>query len=938
MKFAFLVHPLTADVAGILDLDVSGGIRDGWGVDPLGVAAQLHEAISASRQRQASRRETKPRVIDEMDVISVTGATAKGRVYEIPMDAAAILDQPTAAVAYMESAVDMATEWGAKIVGLGSMTGIVGGRGAHLAETKPVAITTGNSLTVYAALQNLYAAVAAMEMNLAEETVAVIGVPGSIATACAELLAPHCAHLLLVGRQASGPSRKLAEDLDAELSFSIPEALRAARVIVTATSTGNCIDQRLLQPGSVVVDVGVPTDVIGSTAIRSDVLLLTGGMCRVPTCTPINSKFLWLQHGVIPSCLGETIVLSMDGREENLSIGRQLSLDAIQDIGSTARRHGFEFGQLLSFGVPVSESTLIQFRKSVTRIRRRNNRQDGAQVNVVQQAIANAGRATGSHGQYINPVMVASTEPSGFLKTFVRGEGTELIDADGRRYLDFVAGFGSVNFGHNHPEIAAAVSEAIRMKSPGYIQAAVNPLMTALAEELVNSSPASLEMVFFANSGAEANEAALKLARASTGRQRFVSCERSYHGKSLGALSVTGNADYRREFEPLIPGCTTVPLGDIPALERALTQRDVAAFIVEPLQAEGGMIVPPNGYLSAAEEVCRRTGTLLIVDEVQTGMGRTGAMFACDHEGVNPDVMTVAKSLGGGMMPISAMLCRRDLWTQAYGNVNRFMLHSSTFSGGSLACAAALAALKTLRTERLAENAAARGHQLLTGLRDVCRRHWSLKAVRGKGLLVGVEFHPMTPALVQHWKGADRSGMGQYLVQGLDKIVGCFHVLHAMQTLLQAHGIFTQSARSNPLVLRVQPPLTVTEAEIDRFISALDETCSEIEYSTGLIQSVISKSNIAEHTDSDASTSSSGHPGMASNGAASIAAAMNGADDGATFGSVNGAGHGTANGTVHAGSLASDGERLPSMNGDDKHNSPSNSAELHAPAWQTARS
>jgi putrescine aminotransferase len=843
MKFAFLVHPLSADSVGSMNLDRAGALRQHWGVNPLAVARLLHDSINRGRELRHERVPPEPRLFDEMNVISITGAAAEGRIYEIPMDARAILDDPDQAVGFMETAVDMAIRWGARIVGLGSMTGIVGGRGLHLAEHKPVAITTGNSLTVYAALQNLYRATSTAHIDLSKETVAVVGVPGSIASAAAVMLAPQCDRLLLVGRSASGPARKLAEQLNAELVLDINVALSQARIIISATSTGSCIEQSHLLPGSVVVDVGVPTDVRGESAQRHDVLILTGGMCHVPEPTPITSTLLWLQNGMSPSCLAETMTLALDNRAENFSIGRSLDPDAIQAIGAVAAGHGFDFSQLTSFGVPLDDARLVRFQKARTRQGGLHARSTG----IVERTLRSGAAAAEKYTRFLNPVVGKTGIPNGLVRTFVRGQGSMVFDDKGRGYLDFVAGFGSLNVGHNHPAVLAAVNDALRLQAPGFVQAAVNPLPAALAELLIAAAPSKLEMVFYANSGTEANEAALKLARASSGRNEYLSCEKGYHGKTFGSLSVSGNNEYRRPFEPLLTGTSTVPYGDLAALERELVTRRFAAFIVEPLQAEGGMISPPPGYLRQAQAICQKTGTLFIVDEVQTGLGRTGAMFAVEHDDVNPDILTLAKSLGGGLMPIGAMLCRRDLWMQAYGSIQKFALHTSTFGGGSLACAAGLATLGVLVEQDLPAAAAERGRQLYDGLSQIVRRRTCVREVRGQGLLLGVEFEPLSASFQNHWKASDRSGLSAALGPDADKLVSSFHVLHAMQTLLHGHGIYTQSARSNPLVLRVQPPLTITAGEVDRFLIAFDQTCEEIDYSTSVVGTMISKTNIAEH-------------------------------------------------------------------------------------------
>ncbi len=844
MKFAFLIHPICKESAALVELDFDGALQARWGADPLGVCAHLHRAVEETRRRQASGAPPRPHVVDEMSgLISHLGNSAEGRLYEIPMDAVSILSDPDRALRYMEEAVDMAVDWGAKVVGLGSMTGIVGGRGTYLAERSPVAITTGNSLTVYAALQNLYHAVEELNIDLSRETIAVIGVPGSIATAVAQLVAPHCGNLLLVGRNSSGPARKLADQLDVELLLDIPQALAAARIVVSATSSGSCIDQSLLQPGTVVIDVGVPTDVQGTEAQRDDVLILTGGLTRVPDTMSRNSRLLWFQHGMIPSCLGETIMLALENRQENLSLGRSLNLDSIQEIGSIAKSHGFDFSKFTSFGSPLEESTLVRFHKA-----RAANRQDRLSRTAAPPTAAElAPRAPSLFARHINPVLHAMGSSSDFVKTFVRGDGAHLYDADGKQYLDFIAGFGSVNLGHNHPVVVEAISEALRQQAPGFAQVAVNPFAATLAAEVIAVAPSKLEMVFFGNSGTEAVESALKLARITTGRTGFLSCDGSFHGKTMGSLSVTSNRDYRQPYAPLIPDCEAVPFGDFNALDRALSTRRFAAFIVEPIQAEGGMNVPPPGYLREAQALCRANGTLLIVDEIQTGMGRTGSLFAVDSDGVEPDVMTLAKSLGGGLMPIGAMLTRRDLWLKAYGNVQKFALHTSTFGGGSLACAAGLAALRVIRNEGLVANAQARGAQLVRGMTEMCQRYRCLKEVRGRGLLLGLEFQPLPAHISAHWKSIDQTGMIRYMVPGMDDVISTIHVLHAMQTLLHAHGVYTQVARSNPLVMRIQPPLTITEDQVAQFLEALNQTCSEVDYSTKLIDGMIAKSGIGQH-------------------------------------------------------------------------------------------
>lgn len=839
MKFAFLIHPIDAHTSALWRVASCGSLR-GWGADLLGVCRQLHAAVDHASSQPPQQPSDGPRVADELGTLtSCLGNSVEGRLYEISMMPAEILDDPEKALDQMQRAVDMARDWGAEIIGLGSLTGIIGGRGTYLAEQNSLAITTGNSLTVYAALQTLDRVADELDLDLSKETVAIVGVPGSIATAAAALVARKCGRLLLVGRRSCSLSERIARDLDAEFTLDLKEALGRTRLILSATSSGQCIDENLLSPGSIVIDIGVPSDVCRARTPRNDVLILTGGFVRVPATMPLDSTFLWFQHGIIPSCLGETMVLALTRRAECFSLGRNLSLEAIQEIGDLATEHGFDFSQLCSCGRPLDESQLVRFQKLCTR-------SQSFSTACTTAPAERPDRAMDLYARHINPVWPAIAKSSGLLKTFVRAEGCYLFDGDGTRYLDFVAGFGSLNFGHNHPAIRDALADAIQRQVPGFTPSAVSPYAAAAAKELAALSPAGLEMVTFANSGTEALEASLKLARKATGRTALLSCEGGFHGKSMGSLSLAGNAEYRRPFEPLLPDCEMIPYGDLDALRRALSRRSVAAFVVEPIQGEAGIRVPPAGYLKEAETLCRASGTLLVIDEVQTGLGRTGTLFAIEQEGVQPDILAIAKSLGGGFMPIGAMLARRDLWMNAYGTVHTFALHSSTFAGGNLACAAALASLQCLARERLAENATSRGKQLLEGLTTICGKYRCLREVRGRGLLLGVEFEPLPDSVKGHWKHTDRTGLASMMIPGHDRLLNSFHVMHAMVTLLHGHQIYSQPSRSNPLVLRIQPALTITAEQVNTFLHAFDATCAEIDYPTRLMDAMITKSSIGE--------------------------------------------------------------------------------------------
>jgi putrescine aminotransferase len=388
--------------------------------------------------------------------------------------------------------------------------------------------------------------------------------------------------------------------------------------------------------------------------------------------------------------------------------------------------------------------------------------------------------------KYINPGMAALTKFMGLEAVEAEAEGCTVIGSDGVRYLDCLGGPGVFTMGHRHPKIIAALkAQADRMPLGSHML--LNPLAAELAERLANITPGTLQYSFLCNSGAEAVEGALKMARAHTKRPKFVAAEGAFHGKTFGALSASGREMYKAPFRPLLEGFTHVPFGDADALAAAVDD-ETAAVILEPIQCEAGIRVPPDGYLTAAREVCDRHGALLIADEIQTGLGRTGRLWACDWDGVAPDIMTIGKAIGGGVMPLAVFIARPEIWDVFADNP---YVHSSTFGGNPLACAASLAALDVLEEEGLVECARVRGEQLLAGAQAAAAEHPDVvKAVRGRGLLVGIEF-------------AD-SDVGGLVISGL----------------LQ-HGILAAFAINNREVLRLEPPAVITEAEVERVCQGL---------------------------------------------------------------------------------------------------------------------
>src|SRR6266852_1025435 len=297
------------------------------------------------------------------------------------------------------------------------------------------------------------------------------------------------------------------------------------------------------------------------------------------------------------------------------------------------------------------------------------------------------------YGRYVNPQQPKVLHMIGFDKVYERAEGAYLYDSEGRQYADFLAGFGVFAAGRNHPVIRKALHEALDAQLADWTQFDCGPLPGLLAERLLAETP-GLDRVFFGNSGTEAVEAALKFARYATGRPRVLYCDHAFHGLTTGSLSVNGADEFRRGFNPLVPD-TAIAFGDLDALEAELRKGDVAAFIVEPIQGKGVAVAPP-GYLAGASKLLRARGALLICDEVQTGMGRTGRFFAYQHDDVDPDIVTVAKTLSGGFVPVGATMAKAWIFEKVYSSIDRVMVHERTFGANAAAMAAGLATLAVI--------------------------------------------------------------------------------------------------------------------------------------------------------------------------------------------------------------------------------------------------
>jgi ornithine--oxo-acid transaminase len=424
------------------------------------------------------------------------------------------------------------------------------------------------------------------------------------------------------------------------------------------------------------------------------------------------------------------------------------------------------------------------------------------------------GEALDLHAQTINPQFVRLLRTIGFDQRWARAEGAYLWDADGNRYLDVLGGFGMFNVGRNNPRVREAIIEALELERPGSVQLGVDSLPALLAEDLLRRAPGSVERVLFTSSGAESVEAAIKLGRAATGRSRVLSAEHGFHGLTLGALSATSASEFTSRFGPLLPGFEQVAWDDLAALERQLASEDVALFIVEPVQGKG-VNIPSPGYLEGAQELCRRYGTLFCVDEVQTGYGRTGRLLALEHWGLEPDLVTVAKSLSGGYVPVGALLMSSAVYDGVFDSLPNAVSHGSTFAPNDLAMVAGLATLRELDEQSLVERSARLGELLLERTRPFVERFEVVRDVRGLGLMWAIEFQE-PPGGSRTWKLLERIQPGLF-----SQLV--------VVPLFREHRILSQVAGHGLNVLKAIPPLVVTEEDLDWFVSALEETIASAE-------------------------------------------------------------------------------------------------------------
>jgi ornithine--oxo-acid transaminase len=434
-------------------------------------------------------------------------------------------------------------------------------------------------------------------------------------------------------------------------------------------------------------------------------------------------------------------------------------------------------------------------------------------LGVVADAIARTDETLELATRHLDPSLVDVLSILGFDEEYASAQGSYLYDASGRAFLDLHTGEGFASLGHNHPDVRDVLQATLAADLLDGVQIHYSPLAGMLAEALSQRLPAGLDAVFFASTGAEAVDSAMKFARAATGRPRFISCESSFHGVTLGPLSLVGDDFFKEGFGPLLPGCERVPFGDLSALEAQLRAKDVAAFIVEPIQ--GRMVtLAPAGYLQGAQELCRRYGTMFVLDEIQTGLGRTGNWFALEQWALEPDFVLVGKALSGGYMPVAAMVTRREIYQSAVGTLERSYVHQSTFGRNRLSMAAGLATLRIIERDGLVEHAARVGAVLRDGLAELQDRYEMIKQVRASGLMIGIELGaPSTRVARLNWRLIHMASEGLFP----QLIVIPLH---------RDHGMITMAAGKND-VIKLLPPLTLSEGEARSFLEALDVVLAE---------------------------------------------------------------------------------------------------------------
>ncbi|WP_031432945.1 aspartate aminotransferase family protein [Methylomarinum vadi] len=426
------------------------------------------------------------------------------------------------------------------------------------------------------------------------------------------------------------------------------------------------------------------------------------------------------------------------------------------------------------------------------------------------------------HEQHLNNQMVRVLRTIGYDRNYKRAVGQYLYDEEGREYLDLLSGFGAFAIGRNHPTVIGALQETLTLELPNLVQMDVSLLSGLLAEKILQTTPDNLTKMFFCNSGTESVEAAIKFSRYVTKREKIVFCDHSFHGLTMGSLSLNGEQIFREGFGPLLPGCHSVPFNDLEALEKALSGKDVAAFIVEPVQGKG-VNVPNDDYLPEVERLCKKYGTLFVADEVQTGLGRTGKFWAIEHWGVKPDMICMAKALSGGFIPVGAVAMTQKIMDTVFNRMDRAVVHGSTFSKNNMAMAAGLATLQVMEDEKLVENSAKVGEDIIRTINATASKYEFLKEARGKGMMIAVEFEsPKSLSLKAAWTMLEAANKGLF----------CQMVTIP---LFKEHRILTQVAGHGMNVVKLLPPLNLTQKDRDWIVNSFDQAIADTHQVPGSI-------------------------------------------------------------------------------------------------------
>ena len=427
------------------------------------------------------------------------------------------------------------------------------------------------------------------------------------------------------------------------------------------------------------------------------------------------------------------------------------------------------------------------------------------------QAIRSDNRPAGLYERYVNPQWVRLLDVLQMNVSYTRCSGAELHTADGRRILDFNSGYCVHNIGHNHPRAVAALKDELDKAGPAMLQSHVAELAGELAAALCELAGGRLGKAFFGSSGSEGIEAAIKFARAHTGRPGILCAAGGFHGLTCGALSLMSNSFWKEGFGSLLPNIDFIPYGDTEGLEGKLASKSYAAFIVEPIQGEGGVLMPPQEYLSTVQLLCRRYHTLFVLDEVQTGLYRTGPFLAAHHFGVEPDMVVLAKALSGGLVPCSAVLMSDAVCGSVFSSLQRALIHTSTFSENGLAMRAGLVTLDILKDERLGRRAATSGENLRRTLEERLAKYEMISEVRGLGLLNAIEFR------------APRSLKLRMPFEAFAKIHPAIFGQIVVMRMFRDHGILCQICGNNFMVLKISPPLAIDDAQLDQFVRAIEQ-------------------------------------------------------------------------------------------------------------------